>query len=314
LTDHLLTHCIGAIVTLYCCCATLHAGDFPVTEVAPGVFVHQGVHEQMNEQNAGNIGNSGFIVGGSAVAVIDPGGSVQSGRQLRSYIESVTTLPIEFVILSHFHPDHVIGASAFKDVETIIAHHNYPRAMAQRATFYLERFGSMARDITEEGVEPSAESGFIMPTRLVEETETIDLGERVLALRAHPTAHTDNDLTVVDEMTNTLWAADLVFAQRTPSLDGSLKGWQQVMAELSRQNYNLIIPGHGRPGSWSDAVAPQESYLAELKQQVKAQIGSGLSLSEVIDLAAPGKSTQWKLFDFQHPTNLTKAYTELEWD
>ena len=44
-------------------------------------------------------------------------------------------------------------------------------------------------------------------------------------IEAQPAAHTDNDLTVFDRNSGTLWTGDLVFLDHIPVLDGSLKGW-----------------------------------------------------------------------------------------
>ncbi|MBX2879283.1 MAG: quinoprotein relay system zinc metallohydrolase 2 [Granulosicoccus sp.] len=286
------------------------AREFSVDEVAPGVYVHQGSHEQMNLLNQGDINNSGFIVGRNAVAVIDPGGSVSVGAKLRRYLESVTDVPVKYIVLTHFHPDHVLGAAAFsKDVE-ILAHRNYPRAVTQRAVFYRERFAELV------GGSPDA---FRQPDRTIQSVETIDLGDRMLQLEAHPVAHTDNDLSVLDLSTGTWWASDLVFSDRTPALDGSLSGWLQLLTDRDQDTIKLIVPGHGAPGDWQSTVEPQEQYLRQIQSTVRAQIAEGLSISEVVAAAESEENSgeagdYWRLFDEQHPTNLIKAYTELEWE
>src|SRR3954454_20321886 len=85
------------------------------TEVAPGLFVLPGVDEDASAANLDAIANTGFVLGREAVAVLDPGGSLAHGRLLRQAVAAATPLPIRHVILTHVHPDHVMGAAAFAD-------------------------------------------------------------------------------------------------------------------------------------------------------------------------------------------------------
>ena len=65
----------------------------PVTEIASGIFVHNGVHEEASAANEDAIANIGFIIGDKAVAVIDPGGSFAEGSALRAAIRARTDRP-----------------------------------------------------------------------------------------------------------------------------------------------------------------------------------------------------------------------------
>ncbi len=302
--------CLIVVLGCWWCLQVVAANGFTVSEVAPGIYVHEGVHEQISLANLGAIGNSGFIVGSNSVAVIDPGGSVQAGKNLKGAIRKLTDLPIRTVILTHFHADHVAGAMAFKEINSIIAHENYSSALAQRAQFYLDRYDPLYQG--------SVEEVFSLPTQTVSvgDSLNIDLGGRMISIAAHPLAHTNNDVTIHDQNTNSLWASDLVFAQRTPSLDGSLNGWLDVLSQISAMNYALIIPGHGRPGAPAELLEPHIGYLQQLKDEVNVQVAAGVALSVMLEHhdATVDKDSQWKLFSVQHGSNLAKAYTELEWE
>ncbi|MEO8333109.1 MAG: MBL fold metallo-hydrolase, partial [Gallionella sp.] len=110
--------------------AVAYADPLSVVQVAPGIYVHHGVHRDINIDYGGDICNIGFIVGSKGVAVIDTGGSPKIGAQLRAAIRKVTDLPILYVINTHVHPDHVLGNAAFKgDQPTFVGHEKLADAM-----------------------------------------------------------------------------------------------------------------------------------------------------------------------------------------
>jgi glyoxylase-like metal-dependent hydrolase (beta-lactamase superfamily II) len=112
-----------------------------VTEVAPGVYVHQGRHEVQSAENRGDISNASFVVGSEAVAVIDTSSSLALGQELREAIRGVTEKPIKYVINTHMHPDHVLCNAAFKqDKPTFVGHYKLARARhSQRKLRYRQQ-------------------------------------------------------------------------------------------------------------------------------------------------------------------------------
>jgi quinoprotein relay system zinc metallohydrolase 2 len=286
------------------------AGSAPLSleNPAAGVYVHYGQQALSRPDNRGDIANFGFVVGARCVAVIDTGGSIAIGRALLAAIRSVTALPVCYVINTHGHPDHVLGNPAFRGESTeFVGHARLDEALRRRGPFYL-------RAAQRELGAAIAGSEIVGPTRLVTTVDRLDLGGRVLVVRAWPPAHTDQDLTVDDETSGTLWLGDLVFVGHLPVVDGSLRGFVAASEELKSHAAQFAIPGHGRITSWPQALAPQQEYLRRLLADVRAAIAERKTLAQAVESVRLDQPGAWLLADAFHARNVTAAYAELEWE
>lgn len=292
-----------------CARAELPIDALPVSEIAPGVFVYTGVTALMTRENEGAIANLGFVVGASAVAVIDTGGSVRVGRRLLAAIRRVTDKPIGYVVNTHGHPDHVFGNAAFtKENPVFVGHKNLAAALVTRGPFYLAAFRRlMGGDLIDE-------VKLVLPTQMIDGEVALDLGDRIIRLNAWRVAHTDNDLTVLDERTGTLFAGDLVFLQHVPVVDGSIRGWLAVLADLGRMPAQRVVPGHGPPGAWPDALAAERRYLESLAADLRGMIARGTPIGLAAQSAAAAEKSRWDLFEEYNARNATAAFSELEWE
>lgn len=308
--DFLRGAALAALLPLLPRISRAEAERIGVLEVAPGIFVHVGKYALVNSANRGDISNACCIIGSSAVAVIDTGGSYIVGAALHEAIKQITDKPIRYVINTHMHPDHVLGNAAFEGAGTeFVGHYKLAAALSARAESYLRNTRERIGD------EAFAGTKIVLPTKSVTDTLDLDLGGRILSLRARPTAHTDNDLTIFDSASETFFLGDLLFSVHIPTLDGSIVGWLKLIPELMQEKAARAIPGHG-PKSlpWPDSILPEQRYLEIIAHDVRALIKDGKTIEEAVATAGQSERNKWQLFDEHNGMNVTAAFTELEWE
>jgi quinoprotein relay system zinc metallohydrolase 2 len=300
-----------ALFFILIACAGIVRGEavLSVTQVAPGNYAHRGHDDVATRENGGDIANVGFIVGTRCVAVIDTGGTLAEGRALRAAIRAVTPLPVCYVINTHMHPDHIFGNAAFKDDHPqFVGSVKLAQAEAARADNFMR---ALHRELGSE----AAGSEIIPPTKTIDGEGTLDLGDRTLVLRTWKTAHTNNDLTVYDEKSGTLWTGDLLFVGCIPVVDGSVIGWLDDIARIRQMNPRHVVPGHGPlDPPWPQSLDAEERYLANLARDVRAAIKKGETIQQAVDSIGVDEKDKWLLVDVYHRRNVTAAYAELEWE
>jgi len=283
--------------------------NFDVSEIAPGNYVHYGSFDERSPDNFGDNANIGFIVGEKCVLAVDAGGSLAIGRALRKAIRRITPLPVCYVVLTHVHPDHFFGAAAFLDDHAqFIAHANYPAQLAARSRSYQN---SLQRDLGP----AAAGSEIVRPTLLVAGRMELDLGGRTVVVQAWPPAHTDDDLTVFDTPTRTLWLSDLLFVGHTPVIDGTITGFLAVMKDLRNIAADHHVPGHGRSDlPWPQPLDAQQRYFMVILEETRAAIRNHRTIQQATDEVGLAEAANWAAFDLFHRRNVTAAYAELEWE
>ena len=282
----------------------------PVSEIAPGVFVHQGPIALMTRENDGAIANIGFVIGNDAVAVIDTGGSVREGEQLLAAIRARTDKPIRYVINTHGHPDHVFGNAAFvADGTVFVGHKNLPRALATRGQFYIDAFRrDHGRRVDRSGADRSADAA----------------GRRHAQARsrfANPVAAGVAG-GAQRQRSHRARRADRNAVRGRPGVPHPRPRDGRQPSRLSRRHRRTRRPARAARGSRSrrrERMAgrrwPTSAAISERWRRMFARWSPrGKPITAAADTAAASERSRWQLFDDYNARNATAAFSEIEWE
>jgi len=286
------------------------ANNFNINEVDKNIFLHYGVHEDSSLKNQGDIANIGFIVGKESVLIIDTGGTLKIAKNLLETVRNKTSLPISHVVITHGHPDHYLGSEIFKTLNIqFIGHENLKRSINMNFNFYKTLQASSIEDQSILDIKP------VFPDLEIKknQTITIDLGGREVKIRAWESGHTDSDLSVYDVKSKILWTEN-IFVNRIPSVRASILGWKKNLEITSKMDINKIIPGHGKITTKDEALLPMLSYFRRMIEEIRTLHNKGKNIETAQKEVAKENKENWLLFNDYHISNVTKAYSELEWE
>ncbi len=248
-------------------------------QIADDVWLLEGSTDNFDKANGGNIVNTGFIVTAAGVVVIDSGPSRRYGEAMRAAIASVTDRPVIKLLLTHHHPDHVLGNQAFADVPIA--------ALAGTTELLREQGNAMAENMYR------LVGDWMRGTEVVLPSETLAPGKleiggrslRLLALRGH----TGADLAILDERSGVLFAGDILFYQRaltTPNSPG-LDVWLEDLDTLEALPWKRLVAGHGPVADDAAPFLQMRDYLGWLDGLLRKAANGGADMNEVIQSPVP---------------------------
>ena len=285
-----------------------NANAFEFEQIEEGVLVHYGKHEDNNIINKGDISNITIIIGDESVLLIDVGGTPTIGKKIKKFVKEKIGLPISHIVITHAHPDHFLGLSAFKNLDIeIIGHKKILRSLLLNFDYYKEQSLRTTKDTSLANIEN------ILPSTLVEKTHTINLGNRKILIEAWPSGHTDNDLSVFD-IKSKIFISENIFIDRVPSVSASIVGWVKNLEEIMKRDIKLIIPGHGISKNKDEAIKPMLSYFKRIMKEVREVHKKNKDVDFAQKNVSRNNLENWILFKEYHKRNITRSFTELEWE
>ncbi|KZX63278.1 MBL fold metallo-hydrolase [Stutzerimonas frequens] len=273
-------------------------------QIADDVWLLEGSTDNFDKANGGNIVNTGFIVTDAGVVVIDSGPSRRYGEAMRAAIASVTDRPVIKLLLTHHHPDHVLGNQAFTDVPIA--------ALAGTTELLREQGNAMAENMYR------LVGDWMRGTEVVLPTETLapgmlDIGGRSLRLLALR-GHTGADLAILDERSGVLFAGDILFYQRaltTPNSPG-LDVWLEDLDTLEALPWKRLVAGHGPVADDAAPFLQMRDYLGWLDGLLREAANGGAGMNEVIQSPIPERFAGISLTRYELIRSVSHLYPRYE--
>ena len=206
----------------------------------------------------------GVILGEDGVLVIDTRASHVEARELVADLAHITTLPVRWVVNTHFHWDHTFGNAVFPDAE-IWGHTKTREALLEIGT---KMKAGVQEWLGEERAAEIEEVEITPPERVFSDRASLLIGREV-RLSHHGKAHTDSDVVVrVDDV---LFAGDIVEEGAPPGFDDSFPvAWPETLGMVLSEPAGVIVPGHGTvvDAEFADTQREELSRVAELARAV----------------------------------------------
>jgi alkyl sulfatase BDS1-like metallo-beta-lactamase superfamily hydrolase len=250
---------------------TFTATAYPptVTEIVPNTVFHVMGYGHSN---------ASFIIGGESVVLIDTLDTDVRGATLAGIIAKKTDRPVNTIIYTHGHPDHMSGAGAFAATQPEVIAFAPVRPVLART----EQLGNILnrRGIRQFGYELSDEDaisqgigireGFtvgegtrspLAPTTVYAEAKVrVDIDGVQLLLVAAP-GETEDQMFVWNEQHRVLFCGDNYYGcwPNLYAIRGGqyrdIAGWIESLDRIRQYPAEALLPGHTRPILGREAVA-----------------------------------------------------------
>jgi len=248
------------------------------------------------KENSGMGGNAGFIDIKDYMIIVDTTGNVDAANDLKKAATQYTQKEPNFIVITHYHMDHLMGTSLFDRSTLIMTSDRTLKNIQTDGKKRMEEFKNMDLSEMEDSLETEQdeekrkeiENDLIFfktirsddfslrePNLTFKEGCVIHGKEKTVHLQTFKKAHTNGDVIVFIPEEKVLFAGDLLFALRDPWLgSGDPEGWISVNDELIQLDFNITVPGHGNLAS-KEEFSLENKYIKEIIELMKNRIEAG---------------------------------------
>jgi cyclase len=312
ISQHSLSNEQGAIVNKV-------SSHFDALELSPGIYA------AIATEGGAGISNAGVIDLGGQTLIFDTFLTPQAAEDLRQFAIAITGRAPEIVINSHYHNDHIWGNQVFLPDAHILSSERTRQLIQTLGSEEFREYSEISAGRLDElqaeyagETDAKARASLAMwigyYAGLVEALPNLRMclpgitferrltlhGERQNAeLIAFEHGHSGGDTVLHLPESGILFMSDLLFVGCHPYLaDGDPQALRAVLNEVQGLQANILVPGHGDPGSPED--------LALLIDYIDHSTGTAQALSSEEDirrLPIPSAFEDWLYTKFYY-TNL----------
>ncbi|NNJ93218.1 MAG: MBL fold metallo-hydrolase [Halobacteria archaeon] len=273
-------------------------------------------------ENEGHTSNAGFVVTADGVVVFDALGTPALGYRLLQRIREITDKPVERIIISHYHADHIYGLQAFKEFAG-----NPPVWAQQQALGYAggsaasqgedaQRRLAQRREVLFPWVDENTR--IISPDHTFDDAMTFEVGGVDFMLKHLGPAHAPGDSVLIVRDYGILFSGDVIYKGRVPFLDSPQTDIDQWLAGLDnlaklQPPPRYVIPGHGVPaGSVHEAMDATRNYIHFVRDEMRNAVNDFVPFDQAYESVDWSAYSHLPAFAASNRGNAYRIYLEME--
>jgi cyclase len=256
----------------------------------------ESVYGAIGKENSGMGGNAGFIDIEDYLIIIDTTADIDAAKDLKKAAIQFTQKEPNFIVITHYHTDHLIGASLFDKSTQIMTSDRSLKNIQTEGRKRIKELKNMDLTELEESLKVETDEwkkkDIENDLKFIRTVQSDDFtlrepkltfkegcviygkGESV-QMRTFKKAHTDGDVIIYIPEEKVLFSGDLLFAREDPWLgSGDPEGWISANEELMTLDFKVVVPGHGKLATKEEFLL-ENKYIREILELVKNRIDSG---------------------------------------
>jgi glyoxylase-like metal-dependent hydrolase (beta-lactamase superfamily II) len=263
---------------------------------APASLVREGVTEKLTDHvwaipdgSASLVPNVGIIVGNKAVLVVDTGmGTRNAETVLREVAKVGKGRPI-FIVTTHVHPEHDMGAHAFPKDSKLIRSRDQVADIAAGAGMNLVPVFAQRSGLNQELLKDAKHRDADV---VFDRDYTLDLGGLEAKITAMGTNHTRGDTVVFVD--GVLFSGDVAMKPQPAfsNPDAKISHWLDSLDALQAMKPGRIVPSHG-PFGGVEIIEGYRGYLTRVRDRTADLRKAGKTLDEAIQIVTDEMSAQY---------------------